>query len=202
MMEIVRPEENKKTNFGIRRPSTKAPKTAFHTSKNAPITPVDYLRRLARYSFCSRSVFLAAFYYLNKATSVQDNSIQLNLSTIHRLLITAVLLATKFIDDVHYDNSHFAKVGGLDVRELNALELQLLKQLDFKLHINSEEFANFEFQVVDVALTTRISGYSALPDQLQNFGYDSKRRWTELEPPSPTSTMNVSFDTPSKVRRG
>eukprot|EP00166_Cyanidium_caldarium_P005198 ctg_6080.g658 len=49
----------------------------------------------------------------------------------HRLLITSVMLAAKFFDDIFYNNAYYAKVGGVPVSELNALELAMLKELDY-----------------------------------------------------------------------
>ena len=44
---------------------------------------------------------------------------------IHRLVITAVMLAVKFFDDIYYSNAHYAKVGGVQLKEINDLEVNL-----------------------------------------------------------------------------
>lgn len=58
----------------------------------------------------------------------------------HRLLVTCVLVATKFLDDSYYSNVYFAKVGGVSLPELNGLEVELLLRLDFRLHVQPAEF--------------------------------------------------------------
>lgn len=196
MTEMIRRNERPESLDRRRVGTFDTKRTAFHASKKAPITPGDYLRRLVRYSFCSRSAFMAAFYYLQKVSTGPNATIRVTSCTIHRLLIAAVLLATKFIDDLHYSNAHFAKVGGLNVKVLNMLEMELLKHLDFRLHISAEEFTAFEARVVDSTFDTCDPEFSSLPMQLRDLGYDVKRRWAEVEPRSPTSTMAVSFATP------
>jgi len=51
-----------------------------------------------------------------------------------------VLLSAKFLDDHFYSNAHFAKIGGVSLAELNALERDLLRRLDFRLHIYPAQF--------------------------------------------------------------
>ena len=35
--------------------------------------------------------------------------------TVHRLLITAVMLAAKLMDDKYYNNAYYAKIGGVAI---------------------------------------------------------------------------------------
>lgn len=169
----------------------------FHALEPPSITPIEYLRRLHRYSFCSKSVFVAAFLYLEKIASIEGKNLRVNSLSVHRLVLTAVLLATKVMDDVLYDNAHFAKVGGLDVKELNMLELDMLKTLRFGLYIEPEEFEAFQAKLVDEAMSTRDPDFAMLPGRLRNLGYDytcMSKPESKDAPSSPTSPMFVSFD--------
>lgn len=129
-------------------------KTSFHALRAPSVTPVDYLRRLVRHSHCSRSVFVTALYYLDIIAQKRPE-LAINALNIHRLLLTATLLATKYLDDILYDNSHFAFVGGLDVTEINHLELVALKILDFKLFISPSDFADYEAKLIKSVLINR-----------------------------------------------
>lgn len=60
-----------------------------------------------------------------------------------RFLITAVMVAAKFIDDFRLSNRDFAKIGGISNAEMNILELELLKTLDFNLSVNRLLFENY-----------------------------------------------------------
>lgn len=62
---------------------------------------------------------------------------------IHRLIIAAVTVSTKFISDFFYSNARYARVGGISLQELNHLELQFLVLCDFKLIISLEELQRY-----------------------------------------------------------
>ena len=55
-------------------------------------------------------------------------------------MIISLLAATKFFDDRYYENSYYAKVGGLKNSELNALEALFLQLINFQLYVTSEEY--------------------------------------------------------------
>ena len=58
------------------------------------------------------------------------------------------LQAAKYLDDFYYSNKHWAEVGGITTRELNALELELLFRLNFNLSIRREDYDSFVAQLV------------------------------------------------------
>lgn len=142
----------------------------FHLRETPSISVPDYLSRLVRYSYCSKSVFVGAIILLDRLAA-KDPFLAPTSSSIHRLLITAVLLTTKSFDDELFDNAHFAKVGGLTLADLNALELAMLKELDFKLHISDEEFASFEHEIVNMVLQTVQPAYRSLRYSLKKAGF-------------------------------
>lgn len=41
----------------------------------------------------------------------------------HRLMITAVVVATKYYDDFYFKNTFYAKLGGISIQLLNDMEL-------------------------------------------------------------------------------
>ncbi|KAI0560471.1 cyclin-dependent protein kinase [Gracilaria domingensis] len=65
------------------QPAEREP-SVFHALQAPSITPVEYLRRLARYAFCSRSAFILAFYYLQKICKLQHARLTINSLSIHR----------------------------------------------------------------------------------------------------------------------
>eukprot|EP00178_Gracilaria_changii_P002096 TRINITY_DN130_c2_g2_i1.p1 TRINITY_DN130_c2_g2~~TRINITY_DN130_c2_g2_i1.p1 ORF type:complete len:329 (+),score=64.50 TRINITY_DN130_c2_g2_i1:342-1328(+) len=164
--------------------------SVFHALQPPSITPVEYLRRLARYAFCSRSAFILAFYYLQKIAGLPKTCLTITSLSIHRLLLTATLLATKMVDDILYDNAHFAKVGGLDVKELNMLELDMLSVLRFELCVSAEQFEAFERSVLSEVLSCDDSQYAMLHERLRNMGYAMHE---QLPPSSPVSSLD-DFD--------
>jgi hypothetical protein len=61
----------------------------------------------------------------------------INSYNIHRILISAVMVAVKFMSDVFFTNAHMAKVGGLPLQELNQLEMEFLKMCDYNLTVST-----------------------------------------------------------------
>lgn len=51
----------------------------------------------------------------------------------HRFIITAATVASKGLCDAFCTNTHYARVGGLGVNELNMLELEFLKRVDWQI---------------------------------------------------------------------
>ena len=65
----------------------------------------------------------------------------------HRVVITAVLLAAKFFDDVYYNNAYYGKIGGILVSEMNNLEVDFLFRINFSLHVPSEVFEKYRAEL-------------------------------------------------------
>ena len=64
--------------------------------------------------------------------------------SVHRLLLLCVVLSSKFCDDRFKTNSYYARVGGVPVKELNELEVELLQRLDYRLHVTQGEYRAFQ----------------------------------------------------------
>jgi hypothetical protein len=59
----------------------------------------NYLERIFKYANCSPSCFIVAYVYLDRFTQKQP-SLPINSFNVHRLLITSVMVAAKFMDDM------------------------------------------------------------------------------------------------------
>lgn len=49
-------------------------------------------------------------------------------------------MAHKWLEDTYYRNSHWAKVGGISVKELNRIEMKVLELLDWTIFVSTEEY--------------------------------------------------------------
>jgi hypothetical protein len=114
----------------------------FFTSRMPPLTIKQYAERVALYAPCSVECFVIALVYIRRI-SLYHGLAFINRRTIHRLFITSVVLAAKFLDDTFYNNKFYARVGGLSVKELNELELEFLFRLKFDCNVDDEEFREF-----------------------------------------------------------
>ncbi|KAI3526750.1 hypothetical protein L1887_06012 [Cichorium endivia] len=120
---------------------TKDVLTAFHGSKAPTLSIKEYIDRIFKYSSCSPSCFVVAQVYMDRF--VNCGNVNLTSLSVHRLLITSIMLAAKFIDDAFYNNAYYAKVGGVTTAELNRLEMKFLFGLDFRLHVSLRTFGKY-----------------------------------------------------------
>merc|ERR1712137_61846 len=117
--------------------------TKFHASTVAPISVTQYLTRINKYARCHGDHLLMALFYIDRM--IQYNpGMSVDVLSIHRLLITSVVIATKYESDVYYNNTAYAKIGGIPVLELNALEVEFLSKLRFHLYISPDEFTRYK----------------------------------------------------------
>ncbi|CAN4091556.1 unnamed protein product [Withania somnifera] len=115
--------------------------TIFHGSRAPSLGIEQYLDRIFKYSCCSPSCFVVAHIYMERF--IECTSAHLTSLNVHRLLITSVMVAAKFIDDAFYNNAYYARVGGVSTKELNKLEMKFLFGLDFGLHVSVQTFGSY-----------------------------------------------------------
>lgn len=113
--------------------------TSFHGLRAPGISISKYMERIFKYTNCSPSCFVVGYVYVDRLIHKQPDMPVTTLN-VHRLLVTTVMVAAKMLDDVHFNNSFFARVGGVSVVELNRLEMELLFRLDFRLQVPAPEF--------------------------------------------------------------
>lgn len=91
--------------------------------------------RIHRFCPLSTAVYLAASYYLHRL-SVTDRIIPLTRLNAHRLVLAALRIAAKTLEDLSYPHSRFAKVGGLTDLDLSRLEVSFCFLMDFELKVD------------------------------------------------------------------
>ncbi|KAL5973821.1 Cyclin-U4-1 [Asimina triloba] len=113
--------------------------SVFHGLTRPPISIQSYLERIFKYANCSPSCFVVAYVYLDRFAQHQP-TLPINSFNVHRLLVTSVMVAAKFMDDMYYNNAYYAKVGGISTTEMNYLELDFLFGLSFHLNVTPTTF--------------------------------------------------------------
>jgi hypothetical protein len=121
--------------------------TKFHALKAPGISIKQYLERIHKYASCSTECFVLALIYIDRL--IQNNNFILSELNVHRVLITAILLAAKFFDDAYYNNAYYAKVGGVLVSEMNGLEVEFLFRINFSLHVKPDVFLKYQDELVN-----------------------------------------------------
>ncbi|XP_028789278.1 cyclin-P3-1 [Neltuma alba] len=119
--------------------------TVFHGLRAPSLSISKYIDRIFKYSGCSPSCFVVAQIYVDRF--LQCTEVKLTSLNVHRLLITSIMLAAKFMDDAFFNNAYYAKVGGISTSELNRLEMNFLFSIDFRLQISEESFGKYCVQL-------------------------------------------------------
>ncbi|KAJ8632003.1 hypothetical protein MRB53_025339 [Persea americana] len=116
--------------------------SVFHGLTRPTISIQSYLERIFKYANCSPSCYVVAYIYLDRFTQRQP-SLPINSFNVHRLIITSVMVAAKFMDDIYYNNAYYAKVGGINIVEMNFLEVDFLFGLSFHLNVTPTTFHTY-----------------------------------------------------------
>ena len=69
---------------------------------------------------------------------IKTSSIVFTNLVLRRLILGAVLLISKFYNDVYYSNNYIASINGLPVRLVNEIERVFAKIIDYNLFVSEE----------------------------------------------------------------
>ncbi|KAF9602398.1 hypothetical protein IFM89_027527 [Coptis chinensis] len=105
-------------------------------------TTQSFLERIYRYVRVDPPIYVVAYIYIDRLCQLHPE-FQITSGNVHRLLITTIMVASKFVEDMNYRNSYFAKVGGLMTKVMNKLEVNFLFLMGFKLHVNVSIFDSY-----------------------------------------------------------
>ncbi|MES1920012.1 hypothetical protein MHBO_001742 [Bonamia ostreae] len=113
------------------------PASRFDSFEAPSVTILDYIIRIYKYSRSSYKSYIYAFIYIDRI--INSNLFIVNSYNIHRLVITSLMIASKFIDDRGYNNELHSKMGGVSLEEINSLEVEFLFLLNFNLFVDEKE---------------------------------------------------------------
>ena len=112
----------------------------FDSPTEPSVTLDAYVSRLVKYLKLDEETLLTVFVYVSRLLSSGTLS-SLRPANAHRLVLAGARAASKFLNDVHYDNKYYAEIGGVDLSELNFLELAFCYAAGFRLRARREEVA-------------------------------------------------------------
>ncbi|KAH9260113.1 hypothetical protein BASA81_001885 [Batrachochytrium salamandrivorans] len=131
---------------------------AYQGSKEPEISIGDYFERLVKYannfsqdqpgpaSSGIRALLLGM-------QLVERSQIKITRLNVHRLFLTALLLAIKSHEDYPISHKFWGQVGGVSMEDLNKMERDLCAELKFTLHVRVEQYH---------ALQSRFGVFSAM----------------------------------------
>ncbi|KAL6569343.1 Cyclin-U2-1 [Orobanche minor] len=114
----------------------------FDCNETPDMSIQSYLERIFRYTRAGPSVYVVAYAYIDRFCQFYPE-FRIGTRNVHRLLITTILVASKYVEDMNHRNSYFARVGGLRTYEINSLEFEFLFMMKFKLHVNLRVFESY-----------------------------------------------------------
>jgi hypothetical protein len=112
---------------------------SLFTNTSLPeISIEDYLTRIIELTQIEESTLILSLIYIDRLCS--NTNMEITELDIHKIALTAIVLSIKYNEDLIYSQEEYANVGGVDTKELTALEAEFLNGLEFKLFINTTEF--------------------------------------------------------------
>lgn len=124
--------------------NTRQAATVFDSSAIPPITVDKYLQRLCATFRCSDASFVAALIIVDRLLEFDGGRLPLTMRNVHRIFLASLIVSVKYNEDLVYSNSHYAKAGGVHLREINRLERVLLQSLDFNVKVEPEQYELYE----------------------------------------------------------
>lgn len=107
-----------------------------------------FLCRMTKMIKVEKCVFIAALDYLRRIAKVHYISNENK----YRVTLVAVMLASKFLQDVPFTNKYWAENSGLmSLRDLNTMEREALCVLDYKLNVDDDFFDSILEQIMTQA---------------------------------------------------
>mmetsp|Transcript_1986 Transcript_1986/g.2842 ORF Transcript_1986/g.2842 Transcript_1986/m.2842 type:complete len:368 (+) Transcript_1986:377-1480(+) len=82
---------------------------------------------------------LLALVYIDRVTQKHENFV-INSLSLHRVVLTALLIAIKFTDDYPIGVDMFARLGGIRQRDMQKMELEFCSLIGFDFNITDLEF--------------------------------------------------------------
>jgi len=101
----------------------------------------DYVYHIVETLRISKPVLIHALIYVDRL--VKETQFRLCLLSVHRVILTSIMIASKFMDDIVHSNKTFASIGLVDVEELNKAEKELLFGIKFDLYVSQSLFKNY-----------------------------------------------------------
>ncbi len=143
--------QSKKLSNSSKKRSSDSLTLRFYGIKQPKISLEKYICRVVRYlnsyydhepgldSTSMKSVIVATLYIDRICETNPD--FMVNSMNVHRLLLAGVVVANKIMEDDHPSNEFMAGVGGVELKELNALEINFCEGISFQLNVSFDEVA-------------------------------------------------------------
>jgi len=126
------------TNLALQNPGPSG--TVYDVAAKPELSMERFIHRWVRYTGVGDDVILTALVYADRAAA---RGAQIGEMTCHRLILSALLIATKWHCDDAREMSFYAKVGSVSCNDLHRLERQLLSDIQFDAFCDSKTISEY-----------------------------------------------------------
>lgn len=113
----------------------------------SPVSPAFrkyVLQVLSSTRLPSSTILLGLYYLAARMTMLSGGGIYMTGNgQVYRMLITSLLLGSKFLDDNTFQNRSWSEVSNIPVSELNVLEIEWLLAVNWDMHISPDDPQGF-----------------------------------------------------------
>ena len=127
--------------------SLKSENNPFVSNPLPLISLNEYLSRICHYTNLSKEALRCALIYIDNICLT--NKILLTDFTVHKVLLSAILLSIKYNEDNIYSMDYYAEIFGISKEELLTLELEFIIAIDFKMYIKEEIYFHYEQTLIN-----------------------------------------------------
>ncbi|KAJ3758846.1 cyclin-domain-containing protein [Lentinula raphanica] len=163
--------------------------TRFHSRSAPGISILDYLKRIVRFTKVEKACLLITLHYIDQICA-RVPLFTLSSLTCHRFIIAAVTVSSKGLCDVFCNNALYAKVGGISVGELNTLEREFLRMIEWTITCTRELLQEYYINLVRTHSTSKYT--IARADSSGSSSSDSSDLEMETLPSRPPSINEPS----------
>jgi len=143
------------TNKSMKKKQTRGINEPLY-SKIIPDLPLNkYLIRIIKYTECENNTLIVAYLYIIKL--IEKENFVLGINNVYRLLLGAVVLAKKVLEDIKFDNSYYCDIGGISNNDLNLIEYNLFIRLNFNVNLKKENVDKIYEQIYKTLPKSRLN---------------------------------------------
>ena len=114
---------------------------AFNAKQVPYISIRDYITRFNDYLHLDTSTYIVAYILIERLLNRNPRS-RITALNVHRLVVTAITITEKNINDWYWRNMDYAMVGAITNEELNKLEVEFLKMIDYDMKVKENDYIN------------------------------------------------------------
>lgn len=116
--------------------------TIFDIKKIPNMSIDNYIKRIVKYSKPEPQSLISALIYIDKIC--EKEKIFITKVNVYKLVLICIMISMKYNEDDINSNAFFAKVGGIDLENLNQIENKTYEILNYDLYIDDNLYQKYE----------------------------------------------------------